>query len=613
MNTTQPIQVPDLFPESDPNLECGLDSSTDVSSGPAAPLFAGVPEPLRDALEKRGFTVLTSIQLAAIEAVDSGRDLRISSQTGSGKTVAIGIAMSPALLGPPTGPGPGAIVIAPTRELAGQVRDELAWLYAGAPGVRVDCVTGGTPIGGDRRKLARNPRILVGTPGRLLDHIRAGVLDCSAVAQVVLDEADQMLDMGFREELEAILAVVPAERHMHMVSATFPPGIRHLAERYQSAALHVEGTQLGAANADIEHVAHIVRPDQRYDALVNLLLLSGDERVLVFLATRADVARVAERLDADGFAALPLSGELQQAQRTRTVAAFRGGKASILVATDVAARGLDVPDVACVIHAEVPMDGEVYTHRSGRTGRAGNKGKSVVLVPHGGRRRVERILREARVEARWCDAPSADEVGVRLRERMQAHVTTELERGEGANADYFDLARQLLEDRDPVQVAATLLQLAAPRAGAQPRALEVPTGHAQEWIPPGRGGRRPQRAVTRYFINWGFKAGANPKRLLAHICRRGDVQGKSIGAFDLGPFGTTFDVDSSAADAFEKRAKLPDARDPHLRIERARPAGGKGSYGKKPFKPFKKAPYKKGPFKKGPSHKAANDRMPYPR
>ncbi|MEO0652903.1 MAG: DEAD/DEAH box helicase, partial [Planctomycetota bacterium] len=298
--------------------------------------LAALPEALRTALESRGFEGLTAVQAAVLEPENRGRDLRISSQTGSGKTVALGIAAFEAIqdaLGLPLSPGgPSLLVIVPTRELASQVAEELGWLYAGLEGLRIDCVTGGTSVLAERRRLDHPPHVLVGTPGRLLDHLEAGALNLGEVAELVLDEADQMLDMGFRDELEGILERTPEERRTHLVSATLPAAILELAELYQRDAKAVEGTALGEANADIEHIAVRVVPQDRYAALTNLLLAAGDERTLVFVATRAGASQLADRLADDGFAALPLSGELAQAQRTRTLTSFRSGVARILVA-----------------------------------------------------------------------------------------------------------------------------------------------------------------------------------------------------------------------------------------------------------------------------------------
>ncbi|MHC4376124.1 MAG: DEAD/DEAH box helicase, partial [Planctomycetota bacterium] len=338
------------------DVDAAIDS--DAVTHPGADRFAAVPRLLQPALERKGFEDLTEVQRAVLDAEAEGRDLQIFSQTGSGKTVALGFVLGQDLFAPPAGRGPEALIIVPTRELATQVCEELRWLFADLPGVHLASVTGGHPVHLDRRALSREPRVLVGTPGRLLDHLNNGNLDLSEVRHLVLDEADQMLDMGFREELEGILESTNPERRTHLVSATFPEAIRRLAQRYQREPLVLEGTRLGEANADIEHTGHLVRHHERYDVLVSLLMQGDGERTLIFVERRSDALEVAERLEEDGFAALPLSGELAQGQRERTLNSFRNGQASVLVATDVAARGLDVPDVARVIHTAPPIDAQ---------------------------------------------------------------------------------------------------------------------------------------------------------------------------------------------------------------------------------------------------------------
>jgi ATP-dependent RNA helicase DeaD len=469
--------------------------------------FAGVPAPLASALRRRGFTAPTAVQRAVLEAECEGRDLRISSQTGSGKTVALGIALARPLLAAPHSPaGPAALVIVPTRELAVQVREELRWLYAEVPGLRVEAVTGGTDLSRERRRLAEKPAIVVATPGRLLDHLRAGALDCTGVGHVVLDEADQMFDLGFREELDAILEALPAERRSHLLSATFPPPVRQLADRFQKDALRLEGTRLGAAHEDIVHVAHLVRPHEVYAALVNLLLLAEGARCLVFVRRRADTTELAEQLAGDGFVALPLSGDLAQAQRTRTLAAFRNGSVPILVATDVAARGLDVPDLATVIHLEPPRDAEAYTHRSGRTGRAGRKGLSLLLVPPHARRRVEWVLANARVSADWQPAPTPARVRRTLEKRHRRRLRARLAAAETPLGEArLAHAAELLEGRDPVAVVAALVELAAPALPREPLPLTAVEAHEEE---PWRAPRRPRPHAGRRA---GGPAGAHPR------------------------------------------------------------------------------------------------------
>ena len=545
---------------------------------PGAACFNAVPEALRPALQRHGFTELTQVQRAVLEAELEGRDLQISSQTGSGKTVALGFVLARALDGPPTGRGPQALIIVPTRELAAQVCEELRWLLEDLSHVCLGSVTGGTPLHRDRRMLSGGPRVLVGTPGRLLDHVSNGALDLSNVDQLVLDEADQMLDMGFREELEGILDATPSSRRTHMVSATFPPGIRELAMRYQGDPAAIEGTPLGDPNLDIVHEGYLVHQRDRYALLVNLLLLRQEERTLVFVERRTEALEVAERLEADGFAALPLSGELAQSQRDRTLAAFRDGRTTVLVATDVAARGIDVSDVATVIQTALPIDARLYVHRSGRTGRAGKAGRSVLLAPANRRRKAERLVLEAGVDLRWSTPPTAAQVGeelsLRVREARRAGIDKALARG--LSDEHLAEASVLLEGRDAQEVVAALLIRLQPKRQAKPRDI-APPGPTYERRP--KGPERPRREhgahpprgrsqgdSVRFFINWGQNQGATPGRVLAAICRRGQVNGGDIGSIAIHPNASTFDVRAQVAERFERVAGRRDARDPQSRI-----------------------------------------------
>ena len=545
--------------------------------------FAGVPAPLRASLEKRGFTALTRVQSAVVAALTDAetgsRNLRISSQTGSGKTVALGIALAQRVCDDDATPpasarprGPAALVITPTRELAAQVQSELEWLFEVRPEVRVDVVTGGTDVRREKQRLRVPSRILVGTPGRLLDHIRSGALDCAGVREVVLDEADQMLDMGFKDELDQIVASLPAERRSHLVSATFPPEVEALARRFQGGALHVAGTELGRANSDIEHGAYLIRPKQRYAAVVNLLLDSWGERCLIFVRTRAETAELCEALAGDGFGALPFSGELPQAQRTRTLDAFRNGTINILVATDVAARGIDVPGIGMVIHAEIPKDADIYTHRSGRTGRAGKTGKSLIIVPINAQARVHRMLRSAGIDARWDAIPSPKKIlqGVTKATRRKLY-----ERLEGAEFSESELtyAQNLLDKQTPSHVVAMLLRMAEPPLPRAP--LEVPTTEPRAWEPrpaPSPGARPEPRAdrhgFVRFRLSWGQNHGATASRCLSHVCRRGGIDRSMIGAIDVHDESTSMEIAEDVAAEFEQRCRKPDPRDPKVRITR---------------------------------------------
>src|SRR5262245_17080141 len=501
--------------------------------------FAGVPAELHGALRARGFLRLTPVQEALAAADDGERDLRISSHTGSGKTVALGYALCRGLVDA-SRRGPTTLIVVPTRELAAQVCEELGWLFADLAGVVCDVVTGGTNLARERMRLRKKPAVLVGTPGRLLDHLREGALDLASVRQLVLDEADQMLDLGFKDELDGILAALPQQRRTHLVSATFPRAVQELADRFQRDALLIKGHAHDQAHADIEHVALRIHAREHYGALVNLLLLAGDERTLVFVRTREDTTSLADKLAADGFAALPLNGDLAQAQRTRTLAAFRNGTIRALIATDVAARGLDIQDVTTVVHVDPPIDTATYTHRSGRTGRAGQKGRSVMLVLKSHEGRTRRIYAQAKVTPTWLFPPGQGAVAARRLTRAEQHAATAIAGhvvGEAERA----VAAHLLADRDPEEVVGALLMQAAagPRAAfgfpeapaaAAPTAAPAPAAAAsaaaapepapapplptarapRATLAPGKRGRagappawRREPGFTKFRINWG--------------------------------------------------------------------------------------------------------------
>ena len=542
---------------------------------------------LTGALEKKGFTELTPVQRAVLDPSLSGRDLRITSQTGSGKTVAIGLVLRDIVTAAPSAPGrPRALVITPTRELAKQVETELSWLFAPL-GARVASVIGGANYRDERRALAAAPAVVVATPGRLVDYLERGGIDASEVGAVVLDEADRMLDMGFRDELEAILKKAPTTSRKHLVSATFAHDVRNLADRVQSSAAHVEGTRLGAANADIDHVVHLVAEHERGAAIINLLLAHPDEQILIFARTRADVADLSRELDRSGFRVRALSGDMEQEARQRSLADFRRGGLRALVATDVAARGIDVEDVTRIIQTEPPTDPDSYTHRSGRTGRAGRKGTSSLLVAPHRLGHAQRLLARANVRFRIEPIPSAAD----LRAAADERFVEELTRPEPADAPAVDerlasLAAKLAASEDLPRVLVRLLAAAKTRAtDARDVTPVLPPTDRKRAAPsrdrdsaprggdaPSRGSARasePPRRGVAFDVSWGEVHGADTRRLLAMACRRGGIRGDQVGFIRIGRTASLLEVAPSVADAFAIAAAKPDPRDPRIKIRRA--------------------------------------------
>ncbi len=313
------------------------------------------------------------------------------------------MAIAPTLLGDADGvrarrATPLALLIAPTRELAMQVQRELEWLYA-ETGARIAAGVGGMDIRTERRALERGAHIVVGTPGRLRDHISKGALDLGQLRAVVLDEADEMLDLGFREDLEFILDADAGQPPHAAVLGHRPRAIADLAKTFQRDALRIVATSAGEQHADIEYQQIVVRNDEREHAVINMLLLHSDSNTIVFCHTRESVKHLTARLANRGFPVVALSGELTQAERTNALQAMRDGRARVCVATDVAARGIDLPNLDLVIHADVPSNPETLLHRSGRTGRAGRKGICALIVPMHRRSAAARVLRAANLEA----------------------------------------------------------------------------------------------------------------------------------------------------------------------------------------------------------------------
>ena len=533
------------------------------------------------ALETQGYHTLTPVQ-EAVTAPDLGAaDLLVSAQTGSGKTVGFGLAIAPTLLGDDdtfaSADAPLALIIAPTRELALQVKREFQWLYGAAGAVIASCV-GGMDMRDERRALARGAHVVVATPGRLVDHIKRGSIDMGSLRAVVLDEADEMLDLGFREDLEFILGQSPETRRTLMFSATVPAAIAKLAKSFQRDAVRVTTVSETSQHADIEYKAMTVAPRDAENAIINVLRFYDARNAIVFCNTRAMVARLTSRFSNRGFSVVALSGELTQNERTHALQAMRDGRARVCVATDVAARGIDLPGLELVVHAELPNNSDTLLHRSGRTGRAGAKGTSALIVPVKMRGKAERLLRFAKLTAEWGAPPSAAEVLARDEERLLVDTPWDEPVGE----DDQDFVAKLAAQFSAPQLAAAFLRLHRERQSA-PEEL----GNAEDAAKP-----RPREAFgpsVWFSVNVGRDKNAEARWLLPLLCKAGGISKDDIGAIRIQQDQSYVEILKSSVDGFLGRVgsgmeleagtlitQLDKA--PVLAGPPARQAGGKPAY-----------------------------------
>ena len=506
-----------------------------------------LPKTLSAALQSKGYSDLTPVQKAVLVGDLRGKDLLVSAQTGSGKTVGFGLTIAQDILDDDGKFGrsasPLAVIIAPTRELALQVRREFDWLFEPA-GVVTASAVGGMDTRTERRALERGAHIVVATPGRLRDHAMRGAIDLSDVRAVVLDEADEMLDMGFAEDLEFILEQTPETRRTLMFSATVPRGIAQLAQTYQKE--DAERLKIGspeAQHADISYSALNVAPSDVEKAIINVLCLHAAQTAIVFANTRAMVARLTAKFSNRGFKVVSLSGELSQAERTNAMQALRAGRANVCVATDVAARGIDLPGLDLVIHADLPSNSETLLHRSGRTGRAGRKGQSILIVPGRHRSKAQRLLKHAKLTATWGAPPTAEEVLEREEERIIADPALNAPLSPEETA----FAERLLAERQPEQIAAAYLrqyreQHSAPEVlGAVPERGERPKADHSDFGP-----------STWFSLSLGRKHRAEPRWLLPMLCRNAGLSKSAIGAIRVQYQETFVEISDKAVPAMKE-------------------------------------------------------------
>ncbi|HEX5725303.1 MAG TPA: DEAD/DEAH box helicase [Longimicrobiaceae bacterium] len=527
----------------------------------------GLAEDVLSTLDALGYEEPTPIQVHAIPLLLAGRDVLGRAATGTGKTAAFALPLVQRVDADRR--GVQALIMTPTRELAVQVA-EATHRYGSRLGVSVLAVYGGQAIDRQLRELRRGVNVVVGTPGRLLDHLRRGSLDLSTVGYLVLDEADEMLDMGFIEDIEAILEATPAERQTALFSATFPPRIAELAGRHMRdpARVTVEAQKLETPL--VRQVAYTVPRPYKLEALGRILDLEAPQSAIVFCRTRNEVDELTEALGVRGYRPEALHGGLNQVQRDRVMKRFREGTADLLIATDVAARGLDVEHVSHVVNYDIPQTPEAYVHRIGRTGRAGREGTAVTLVQPRELfllRAIERLVGRRIEQAR---VPTAADLRARRLELLRTAIHETLVEEEFE--PYLEAVRALAEQFDPLEVAAAAAKLAADATrGEEPESeIEIPQWEQRDRERPARGdrgegrgprgrqdrydgggGRRGERGgggMTRLFIGVGRRRGIRPGDIVGAIAGEAQIPGGSIGAIEIADQFTLVEVPEEHAE-----------------------------------------------------------------
>ena len=532
---------------------------------------SGIPNNIVNAMKDKGYEKLTPVQEEVIKEEYSGLDLLVSAQTGSGKTIAFGLAIVDNLTTDSklfkTPKSPEALIIVPTRELALQVKNELSWFLASSDAKIVSCV-GGMDIRTERRNLETKPNIVVGTPGRLKDHIERGYFNVSNIMTVVLDEADEMLDMGFREDLEAILDTTPDDKQTLMFSATVPRGIANLAKRYQKDAVRITAGETNSQHVDIEYRAFKIVMSDQENAIINTLRYYEATNAIIFCATRIAVNHMTSRLTNRGISAVALSGELSQNERNMALQAMRTSKARVCVATDVAARGLDLPNLDLVIHADIPRTSDTLLHRSGRTGRAGRKGVCAVLVPQNRSRMAERLFSQANIKPVWASTPSREEI---LKEDKKRIVENQILK-DPITDDEKDLIDELISKNSIEQLAAAYYRLLGKDLSA-PEDLRNPSDRDE-----GRGRNNGFKNSIWFELSVGRDDTAEPRWLVAMLCKAGNLSKRDIGSIKIQPKVTNIEISEETAATLKELASNKKPIERHIMIRLLdKPPEGAGS------------------------------------
>ncbi|MBE5931278.1 MAG: DEAD/DEAH box helicase [Lachnospiraceae bacterium] len=520
--------------------------------------------PILRAVAEMGFEEMSPIQAAAIPVALEGKDMIGQAQTGTGKTAAFGIPLLQRV--DPKDKSLQALVLCPTRELAIQVAEEVRKLAKFMHGVKVLPIYGGQDINKQIRSLKGGVQVIIGTPGRVMDHMRRHTLKMGTVKMITLDEADEMLNMGFREDIETILKELPEERQTLLFSATMPQPIMELAEDYQKDAEIVRVVKKELTVPKIEQYYYEVRQKNKPEVLARLLDMYDPKRALVFCNTKKLVDELVEDLQLRGYFADGLHGDLKQQQRDRVMESFRSGKIDLLVATDVAARGIDVDDVEAVFNYDVPQDDEYYVHRIGRTGRAGRVGTSHTLVVGKEIYKLKDIMRYCKTKIHLRPIPSANDINAIRSEKLMKQVDELIAGGE--LRAMTEIIEKHIEETDctSLEMAAALLKLAMGEFATE-AAFDIGLDMSE-----GEG----KTARARLFVNVGKRDKIRPGDIVGAIAGESGMPGQLVGSIQMYDNYTFVEVPVDYADAVLEAMQNVKIRGRNIQMERANSGGKSG-------------------------------------
>ncbi|NKY34089.1 DEAD/DEAH box helicase [Nocardia speluncae] len=517
----------------------------------AGPSFAdlGIDDRILSAIADVGYESPSPIQAATIPPLLEGADVVGLAQTGTGKTAAFAIPILMGLLQDrPTGKQPAALVLAPTRELAIQVAEAFGRYATHMPNMHVLPIYGGQSYGVQLSGLRRGAQVVVGTPGRVIDHLEKGTLDLSQLRYLVLDEADEMLKMGFQEDVERILADTPAQKQVALFSATMPAAIRKISKQYLREPVEITVKSKTSTATNITQRWVLVSHQRKLDALTRILEVEAFEAMIIFVRTKQATEELAEKLRARGFSAAAINGDIAQAQRERTIGQLKSGTLDILVATDVAARGLDVDRISHVVNYDIPHDTESYVHRIGRTGRAGRSGEALLFVAPRERHLLKSIERATRHPLTEMQLPSIDDVNAQRVAKFGDAIT------ENLSSDNLSLFRKLIEDYEqehntPLADIAAALAVAAqdgesfflepePEPVERPRRERAPRNFDDGGFDDRRGPSRHRGTgaeLATYRISVGKRHRVVPGAIVGAIANEGGLRRSDFGHISIRP------------------------------------------------------------------------------